>query len=188
MPPRGPRDPDIIRLLQQVRALGNPRWARRYLAAARLLIDRLGLDADDRRVNVSLPESSAIWLLPITINHRCVLVAVRMGGQRIAAAIWPAEFYKIPHIRRLAVIAWRFGPLRGEGPLDPPWLVGLRDPRVFLENHELREGWLAAARRELERASASPYRRHHSDTAFQFLTDGAMQDRVLANVFGAESR
>lgn len=188
MRPLAPGDTETVRLIKQVRALGNARWARDYLAAARFLIDRLGLDPDDRRVNTSLPRRSAKWLLPITINHRYVLVAVRMGDERVAAAVWPAEFDKIPHIRRLAARAWRFDALRGEGALDPPWLVGFRDPWILLENHDLREGWLDAARCELERASASPYRRHHSDTAFQFLADGAMQDRVLANVFGAESR
>jgi len=45
-----------------------------HLAAARVLIGRLGLDADDRRANASLPGSSAIWLLPIAIDHRYVLV------------------------------------------------------------------------------------------------------------------
>lgn len=185
MPALDPRDPETVRLFKQVCALGDARWTRDYLAASRLLVDRLGLDTDDRRVNTSLRKSSAKWLLPITINHRYVLAAVRMGTERTVGAIWAAEFDKIPHIRRLAVHAGRFNPLRGEGVLDPPWFVRFRDPRVLLDNDELREGWLDAARRELERASVSPYRRHHSHTAFRFLTDEALQDRVLANVFGA---
>lgn len=187
MRPLAPGDTETVRLIKQVRALGNARWARDYLAAARFLIDRLGLDPDDRRVNTSLPRRSAKWLLPITINHRYVLVAVRMGDERVAAAVCLPSSTRFP-TSGVWPRAWRFDALRGEGALDPPWLVGFRDPWILLENHDLREGWLDAARCELERASASPYRRHHSDTAFQFLTDGAMQDRVLANVFGAESR
>lgn len=87
MRPLAPGDTETVRLIKQVRALGNARWARDYLAAARFLIDRLGLDPDDRRVNTSLPRRSAKWLLPITINHRYVLVAVRMGDERVAAAM-----------------------------------------------------------------------------------------------------
>lgn len=186
IPTLHPRDPETIRLFKHVRALPNARWTTDYLAAARILIDRPGVDTEDRRVNTSLPKSTARWLLPITLNHRYVLAAVRIGTVRMVGAIWAAEFDKIPHVRRLVVRAGRFNCLRGEGPLEPPCFVQLDNPRILLDNDDLREGWLEAAQRELDRAAVTPYRRHHSHTAFRFLTNQGLQDRVLASVFADE--
>src|SRR5690606_36443131 len=79
----------------------------------------------------------------------------------------------------------RFSPHRGEDPLDTPWFVRFRHPRLLLEDDELRDGWLDAARLELERRSATPYHRHHSYTAFRMIAGATLQRRVLGEVLSA---
>lgn len=177
--------PEIRRLVRHLRAIGDARWAEDYLAAARLLVDTLGLEVDDPRLCTSLPKSTAQWLLPITLNNRYVLAAERARPDRLIGVIWHPHFDKIPRLRRSAVRTWRFSPHRGEDPLDTPWFVRFRHPRLLLEDDELRDGWLDAARLELERRSASPYHRHHSYTAFRLIADAFFQRRVLGEVLSA---
>lgn len=178
------RNPESIRLGKHLRSVGDARWARDYLEAARLLVGHLGLDADDLRLNMSVPKSFTTWLLPVTINNRYVLAIQRNGADRVVGAIWGTEFRHIPHLRQRAVHIGRFDALRGEDALDPPCFVRFRDPRILIEDDEVREGWLAAARRELERASTSPYRRFHSHTVFRMVTEAEARERLLAEVWG----
>lgn len=177
------RDPETIRLGKHLHAMGTPRWAHDYLNAAQLLIERLELDTTDLRLNMSVPKRTSGFVLPVTINHRYVLAVERRAGERAFAAIWGPAFEHIPHLRECALRVGRFEPLAGEDVLDPPYFVRFRDPRDLLDDDELREGWLAAARLELERASASPYRRFHSPTVFRVVTEPAARERVMGEVW-----
>jgi len=178
------RDPEVRQLLRHLRAIGNAAWARDYLTAARLLIESLELDSSDLRLNTSIPKSTSRWILPITINSRYVLTTDRVDQQLLTTVIWGPLYDRIPRIQRLAVPVWRFSPHRGEDVLETPWLVGVEDPAVLLNDEELREGWLEAARRELERISASPYRKHHSHIAYRIIVDSKLQETLLEAVFG----
>lgn len=178
------RDPEVRQLLRHLRAIGDADRARDYLTAARLLIESLGLDSNDLRLNTSIPKSTSKWILPITINSRYVLTTERVDRQLLTTVIWGPLYDRIPRIQRLAVSIWRFSPHRGEDVLETPWLVGVENPAVLLNDEELREGWLEAVRRELERISASPYRRHHSHVAYRLIVDTEFRETLLKAVFG----
>lgn len=176
-------DPALSRLVKQIRATGDSAWAEGYFELARVLLDELGLDSEDPRLNMSIPKNATRWVLPVTINNRYVLAVRREGSACSVGAIWASDFDRRAHLRPLTVGVGRYDALRGEDIFSVPFFLSITRPDPLAVTDELRGGWLSAAKYELERASASPFRRFHSEHAYRAVVDPQERTRLIAAAF-----
>lgn len=172
----------VSQLIQQVKIGPNAEWMGRYFDLLQLVLHGTSLPNDDPRLVMSLPKSTS-WFLSVSINNRYVLSIRRWRKQLLVAVILGPEFSLLPPIEAI-VRHGRFEPLRGEGALDTPFLLYLSDTAVLFESSEWQHRWLDAAKNELHRAVASPYRRYHQPVVYQAATNLAFRQTILQASFG----
>ena len=174
------RDDFAIHLLiERVRCVPNREWIDGYLDLMKLLIEATGLSSDDRRLVTSIPNSN--WFLPMSVNNRYVLAPHKQENTFQVGIIYGPEFKVMAELAQRVV--YSFKPLRGEHFADTPVFLRFESPGTILETADIREGWIAAALREVQRARGSPYRAYHQPVVYRAAIDLNFRREVLDLVF-----
>ena len=187
--PPGPEDSNQddaasrARLIARLQQVGNRHWVEDYLRLQRDLLEALQIDGNDPRLVMSIPRDGKGWFLPISINNRYVLAPKRARNQSLIGIIYGENFDPDASNMTSVIDSGRFDDLPGEDPLRTPFFLRVRDTTDVFINDDLRTGWIAAARRELDRAKASPYRRFHQPECYRLAVDQSYQKSVLAEAF-----
>jgi hypothetical protein len=156
-----------------------------YLDLVKLLVEDLGLREADRRLAMTIPKSEGGWLMPVSINQRYILAShIKQRKDRIYIIVGP-DVASWPMLRAPVVDGF-YSPLSGEAPEDVPGASYVRSAAGVLRNEELKQNWLAAARRELDRRKSSTHRRFHEPLYYRLAVDPDYRKRVLDEAFPAE--
>ncbi|GIW40982.1 MAG: hypothetical protein KatS3mg076_1559 [Candidatus Binatia bacterium] len=181
--PLGPAPDEEDLLVERLRSWGNRSRAQSYLDLAGVLLEQLKIRNDDPRLTMSLrKKKSPTVLLPISVNRRYVLAGEKDGA--ILLILGRDSYRKLRH--RVAR-AFSFDAHAKEPTSAVPCLVRVRAPKEARKPLSLLDGWLRAARRELERGKKSPYRRHHSPAYYRAVRDLGYRRKLLDRAFGGSS-
>lgn len=177
---------DHQRLIQRVGIAFSRPWFEGYLDLVRLLIEELALESSDPRLAMSIPKGGNGCFLPVSINNRYVVTPDSRNGEDLIGVIFGSDFERRPTLRAKVVRYGRFEALPGEKPEDVPFFLRVRSVDDIMQDEELKLGWLDAARCELDRARASPYRRFHVPVCYRLAVDSTYRHRVLDKSFGSD--
>jgi hypothetical protein len=188
------------KLVERVSNAPGPDWIDSYFDLLDDLISVTGLSDDDPRLVTSLPQDSRI---PVSINNRYVLVAMRRAGsegrgeyrgdynERVqehnrwatTGFILGSDANDVDELVELADYHFPFDPLSGEDETDTPHYVeyiGSPDKRV---TREFKQAWLDAATQEVDRATSSPYKRHHESVVYEAARNQEYREKVIREAF-----
>jgi hypothetical protein len=188
------------KLVKRVSNAPDPEWIDSYFDLLDDLISVTGLSDDDPRLVTSLPQDSRI---PVSINNRYVLVAMRRAGsegrgeyrrdynERVqehnrwatTGFILGSDVDNIDELVELADYHFPFDPLSGEDESDTPHYVEyIGGPnRVVARN--FKQVWLDAATQEVDRATSSPYKRHHESVVYEAARNQEYREKVIHEAF-----
>ena len=166
----GPEIRDVIASFE------DGEWLDDHRQLVRILIDHLGIESGDPRLVMSIPKRRSGWLLPVSINNRYVVVAGRRAGENIVGVIHTPDFKEKDYFDDRGLTYGRFDPLKGEDEDETPYFIKVPSPHTVLRNPQFLGAVLAAAERELGRASASPYRKYHSDDSYAYMVSQPAAD------------
>jgi len=153
-------------LVQRVAEAPSPEWAYSYLKLANELLSEIGLSNDDPRLLMSLPQAGT---LPITVNNRYALVAFREEQSR-TELILPSDAPETEAYVEDADYSGRFDPIYGEDESETPWFVGFDGLPQQPVDDTFRDLWVQAVKDEMERATASPYKKYHESAVLNRQT------------------
>lgn len=186
-------------LVERLRQAPDRAWAEGYLNLAKQLVDVTGLDGDDPRLVMSLPQGKS---LPPTINRRYVLTAFRLHeaarekhwlfpeyvnppGHAVVELILPASMTRkidtLPGVIRHSSFDLGFS---GETKETVPRFVSFDVASGFDFGPEVLEGWGKSLLSECDHGRASPFRKSHSPTVYLAVTDLAYRGQLLDRAFG----
>jgi 5-methylcytosine-specific restriction protein A len=168
-------------LVERLRLAPDREWIDGYLDLIKLLIEATGLSNDDPRVVTSIPKKRE-WFLPVSVNNRYILAPLRRKDRFLVGIIYGPEYEVVPGLAQRVV--YSYWPLRGEH-LDTPVFLGFDCPQIILEAADVREGWIAAALVEVQRARGSPYRVHHQPVVYEAAVNLDYRNEVLNSAFPA---
>ena len=171
------------RLIQRVGMAGNRAWLEGYLDLVKLLLEDLGMESSDPRLAMSIPKGRGGWFLPVSINNRYVVAPQTRNGEDLIGIIFGPDFEDRPGLRDKVVEYGRFEALPGEDSEEVPFFLRLRSAEEVMQDGEVKLGWLEAARREVERARASPFRRFHVPACYRLAVHPAYRQSVLDQGF-----
>lgn len=175
-------DPAFWLLVERVRFAPGREWIDRYFDLMKLLIEATGLPSGDPRIVTSIPKGN--WFLPVSVNNRYVLAPHRQEDNFQVGIIYGPEFEAMMELAQKVV--YHFRPLRGEHFVDTPVFLGFDTPGVILETAYVREGWIAAALLEVQRAKGSPYRAYHQPVVYEAAINIDYRRKVLDLAFLVE--
>jgi hypothetical protein len=168
-------------LIQRVKQTPGREWMDCYFDLMKRVIEATGLTNDDRRLVISIPKASG-ECLPMSINNRWVLGAFKKNSEWGIRIIYGPEFEFLPELPTKVTRQIRFDPLPGEG-FDTPFLLSLKDIDALLAG-KWDMGWLSAAKAEVMRAQASPYRKYHQSVVYEAATNPTYRTQVFNAAFG----
>nr|WP_176705247.1 phospholipase D-like domain-containing protein [Halobacterium sp. GN101] len=166
-------------LVDRVAEAPSPEWAYSYLQLAGNLLSETELSNDDPRLLMSLPQAGT---LPITVNNRYALVAFREKKSR-TEFILPSDAPEAEAYVEQADYAGRFDPIYGEDEAETPWFVGFDGLPQQPVDDTFRELWVQAVKDEMERATASPYKKHHEPVFYKAARNRPYRERVISEAF-----
>mgnify|MGYP000613314256 CR=1 FL=1 len=166
-------------LVQRVAEAPSPEWAYSYLKLANELLSEVELSNDDPRLLMSLPQAGT---LPITVNNRYALVAFRDEQSR-TEFILPSDAPETEAYVEDADYSGRFDPIYGEDKSETPWFVGFDGLPQQPVDDIFRELWVQAVKDEMERATASPYKKYHEPVFYKAAQNRAYRERVISEAF-----
>lgn len=171
--PHGANRPELGEIIA---SFDDRAWLDDYLHLVRALLDHLGVESGDKRLAMSIPKRRSGWLLPVSINNRYVVAAHRRAGQTVVGVIHTPDFESMEYAYEPAITFGRFDSLPGEAEDETPYFVCVPEPRIVLENPQFLGATLVAAERELSRASASCFRKFHSDEFHAYVVGQGVSD------------
>jgi len=166
-------------LVQRVAKAPSPEWAYSYLKLANELLSEVGLSNEDPRLLMSLPQAGT---LPITVNNRYALVAFRDEQSR-TEFILPSDAPEAETYVEEADYSGRFDPIYGEDEPETPWFVGFDGLPQQPVDDTFRKVWVQAVKDEMERATASPYKKYHEPVFYKAAQNRAYRERVIHEAF-----
>jgi len=166
-------------LVDRVAEAPSPEWAYSYLKLAGELLSETELSDDDPRLLMSLPQAGT---LPITVNNRYALVAFREKESR-TEFILPSDAPEAEAYVEQADYAGRFDPIYDEDESETPWFIGFDGLPQQPVDDTFRELWVHAVKDEMERATASPYKRHHKSVFYKAVRNRPYRERVISEAF-----
>lgn len=166
-------------LVQRVSKAPSPEWIHSFFKLAGDLLSVTGLSNDDPRLLMSLPQAGTI---PITVNNRYTLVAFR-GVQSRTEFILPSNMEEADAIVDRADYAGRFDPIYSEAESDAPWFVGFDGLPYQAVDEEFKNMWFRAIKTQMERATASPYKKYHEPVVYRAAHDRDYRERVIREAF-----
>lgn len=173
-------------------------WIESYLDLANEMIAFTGLSHDDARLVISLPQGP---FLPITINRRYVLCAMRLerGSHN---KHYPDPDFQIPSdqasVELILPAATPVGVQQHEGLFRTsrfdPWAKGETDANVplFLSfarpspirfERAILDAWREAVLAECDHGRASSFRRFHQPALYRAITDAKYRRQLLDLAF-----
>jgi len=186
------------RLIARLRLAPNRQWAESWLDLAKELIEVAELDADDPRLEMSLPQGK---FLPITINRRYVLTAFRIDegqhekrwlipdyidppGHAVVELILPASMKdridRLPGVIRHSSFDPGFA---GETTENTPRFVSFSQAFNFDFAPEVLEGWQQAVLAECRHQRVSNFRKYHEPVVYRAATDFTYRHGLLDRTF-----
>jgi PLD-like domain len=168
-------------LVEKVKLSKDRNWIDSYLNLMKELLDITGLDSDDARLVTSTPQSYGI--LPVTINNRYVLSSYRKKNDLLLGIIFPAIFENIEELKEKTKYYGKFKPLSGESSLDTPFYLRIECASKATVPEEFKKGWVSALLKETNRATGSPFRRHHEPLVYKAIMDLDYRQKVLDDAF-----
>ncbi len=167
------------RLVEKLRRAPSRQWAEHYLDLVRELVEATGLDNDDARLVMSMPDGAG---LPVTICQRYVLAAFRHGPSRLSMMLPGAP--SLVSGLRVVRTGDGYAPRKDETEATAPWWISFEvdDPSEVPES--VKEHWRRLVRREVDHGKYSSYRKHHEPVVFEAAMDVGFRKRVLDQAFG----
>jgi len=186
------------KLIARLRRAPNREWAESWLDLAKELIEVTGMDRDDERLVMSLPEGK---FLPITINRRYVLTAFRIEkghhtkrylqpldsnppDRAVMELILPSAFSaridQLPHVIRHNSFDPGFS---GETKDNTPLFISFSMSSEFDISPDVREAWHEAAIIERKHQRASKFRKYHEPVVYRVVVDVSYRRRILNAAF-----
>jgi hypothetical protein len=166
------------RLVKKLRQAPDRAWADHYLDLVAELVEATGLDGDDPRLVMSIPQGPE---LPVTVCQRYVLAAFRKR-QPVLSMILP---HQPELLDGLHVVRWGngFRPRKHESNVRGPYCVSMEvaDPAAIPDG--VKDAWRELVRRELSRGRYSSFKRHHEPIVFQAATDAEFRRGLLDEAF-----
>lgn len=169
-------------LIDCVKKAPGRTWMHGYFDLMKRVIDATELRSDDPRLVTSIRKSGG-RLFPMSINNRWVLSPCKEDGKWYIRIIYGPEFAFLSELQARVAHYLRFDPLPGES-VNTPFLPYFKDIDALLSG-EWDEGWLRAAKAEITRATASPYRRYHQPVVYEAAVNLNYRALVLDAAFGA---
>lgn len=166
-------------LVHQAAGAPSPEWAYSYFKLADVLLSETVLSNEDPRLLMSLPQAGA---LPITVNNRYVLVAFRDKRSR-TEFILPSDTPEVEAYVEEADYSERFDPIYDEDESETPWFVGFDGLPQQPVDDTFKELWIQAVKTEMERATASPYRKYHEPVFYKAARNREYRERVISEAF-----
>lgn len=167
------------KLVERVSKAYGSDWIDSYFDLLDDLISATGLPNDDPRLVTSLPQKGTI---PVTINNRYVLVAFR-GKDNRTEFIIPPDSHRLDVYTNRADYSGRFNSIYGEDESEAPWFIGFDRHPTEAVDREFVEDWIDAACREIDRAEASPYKKHHEPLVYEAARNRDYRRRVIEEAF-----
>lgn len=186
------------RLIARLRLAPDRQWAESWLDLAKELVEVAGLDADDARLVMSLPQGK---FLPITINRRYVLTAFRIDegqhekrwlipdyndppGHAVVELILPASMKdridELPGVIRHSSFDPGFA---GETADNVPRFISFSAASKFNFAPEVLEGWQEAVLSECDHQRISNFRKYHEPVVYRAATDLDYRRLLLDRAF-----
>jgi hypothetical protein len=193
-----------LALIKRVKRSPSREWIDRYFDLMESLISATDLENGDPRLVTSIPgrKYSVPMSLPVSTNNRYAL-AMDVGHKHISShvvvdseymskvqndyvvgIIYGTEFDRLPEDFKMAEVIYygHFDSLVYEKTL-PPFFLRLKNPEHLLMPGPLRDGWISAARAEIERSKGSPYRRAHRPIVYKAAVNREYRKTVLDKAF-----
>jgi len=167
-----------LRLVEKIRLISDRHWFESYLNLAEYLITQIGIESSDPRLAMSIPKSKSNSPLPITINNRYVLAPYIKQDTAMIDIICGPEIAQISSIQN-SIIDYEFHALSGENETDVPYLLQFQSAEEILDNTELRDCWIKAVKRELNRAKSSSFRKFHAPEAYMLVMNRDYRKLIL---------
>lgn len=166
-------------LVDRVKQVSDRKWINCYFDLVKRVIDATELTNDDPRLVTSIRKEPVLF--PISINNRWVLSSHKKNGEWYIRIIYGYEFEFLPKLQAQVSHHSRFRSLSGEG-VNTPFLLSFKDIGALLDG-EWDVGWLHAAKAEVIRAKASPYRKYHQSVVYEAAVNLDYRTRVLNTAF-----
>lgn len=166
-------------LIERVKRAPDREWINGYFDLMKRVINATGLTNEDPRLVTSIRKGKGLF--PMSINNRWVLSPCKENGEWYIRIIYGSEFEYLQNPLASVSHCSRFDALSGEG-TDTPFLPYFKDIGILLEG-SWDKGWLSAAKAELTRARASPYRRHHQPVVYEAAVNLEYRILVLDEAF-----
>jgi hypothetical protein len=173
-------------------------WVDSFLDLANEMIAFTGLGADDARLAVTLPQGP---FLPITINRRYVLCAMRLergshnkrydapdfkipSDQASVELILPAATPEGVQQHEGRFRTSRFDPwAKGETETNVPLFLSFVRPAPIRFERAIRDVWREAVLAECDHGRTSPFRRFHQPALYRAITDAKYRRQLLDLAF-----
>lgn len=89
----------------------------------------------------------------------------------------------IDELVELADYHFPFDPLSGEDETDTPHYVEYIGSPDRMLTREFKQAWLDSASREVDRATSSPYKRHHESVVYETARNHDYREKVIREAF-----
>ncbi|MCH7660105.1 MAG: phospholipase D family protein [Euryarchaeota archaeon] len=169
---------DHERLVEVVSNAPSAEWINRYFSLLANLLAETGLTTDDTQLVTSLPQNGS---LPVTINNRYVLTALR--SDRRTGFIIQHGSEKLTEYIRESAYNGRFDPIDNENETATPHYLEFEDSPNRIADSDFKEAWFSAVTDEVGRATISPYRRHHRPVVCRAARNNRYRQRVIRAAF-----
>ena len=190
-------------LVERLRQAPDRAWAEGYLNLAKRLVEDTGLDENDPRLVMSLPQGKS---LPVTINRRYVLTAFRLHeaarekqwlvpdyvnppGHAVVELILPASMKRKIDALPGVIRHGSFDPgFSGETKETVPRFASFGVASGFDFGPEVLNGWRESLLSECDHGRASPFRKSHAPAVYRTVTDVTYRGQLLDRAFGTATQ
>lgn len=167
-------------LISNLRRFSGREEAAAYLDLVGDLLTGLSLDGDDRRFHFN-PTTGSNFFLPLTINHRYIVVKGRdVGESPTWWLIHPGPHAVAEEEEGEMLASFPFAHKRHDAPESAPLLVQYRVPFVLENLGWLSRRTLALAARDLVACHTTPGRVSHNPLAYALALDDSAREAMLS--------
>lgn len=186
------------KLVETVSEAYSPGWIDSYFDLLDDLISATGLSNEDPRLVTSLPQDGRI---PVSINNRYVLVAMRRAGSAGRGEYRDSYKELVEEYSERATVGFLLGADTKEEYLEnadyyfpfyafsdekeneTPHYVEYIGTPDRMTSRKFKRIWIDAACREIDRAEASPHKKHHEPLVYEAARNRDYRQRVVEEAF-----